>query len=123
VTFISQNQPQILPSLGLPSLPSVEEAVSVHYEDDSDEDDEIDSSLLDDYVLLELEQGAPIVSEELMEVSVITIVSNSSSPPPSSLVEAGGTEGKMPTFFTDCTTLDVSSLPLPQVPVAAWWEG
>jgi len=96
----------------------------VYHEEDIDEDDEIYLLLFDDYVLLELEQRAPIVSdcEELVKIPV-TILSNSSSPPLSSLVEIRGAEGKIPTSFTDSTTLDVSSLPPPQVPVAAWWDG
>jgi len=49
----------------------------VYHEEDSDEDEEIDPFLLEDYVLLELEQRAPIVSysEELVEIPV-TIVSD-----------------------------------------------
>jgi len=76
VTAIFLSPTQSIPSLGLLSIPGVEEA-PVYYEEDSDEDDEIDSSLLKDYGLLELEKGAPIVSEskELVEIPV-TIVSN-----------------------------------------------
>jgi len=83
---ISEIQPQTLSSLGLTSLPSVEDAVTVYYEEVSDEDDEIDNLLLDDYVLLDLEQGAPVLthSENLVEVSIITIVSNSFCPSSSS---------------------------------------
>jgi len=78
-TSITIPQPQTLPSLEVevPSLPSVEEAVPVQHEEDSDEDDEIDPLLLEVYVPLEIEQGAPIVSysEALVEIPV-TIVSN-----------------------------------------------
>jgi len=125
VSAISLSPPQTLPSLGVPSLTSIEEAVPVYYEEDSDEDDEIDSSLLNDYVLFELEHGAPAFSdsEELVEVPVITMVRSSSSPPPSSLVEVREGERHIVNSFTEYISLDVISLSPSQVPVTAWWEG
>jgi len=52
-------------------------------------------------ILLYLEHGAPVFSDsaELVEVLAITLVRSASSPPPSSLVEVRGTEGKIPTSF------------------------
>jgi len=112
---------QILPSIGKPSLPSKEEAVPVYYKEETTEEE--DSSLVDDYLLLDLEHGAPVVSDvELEEIPAITLLNNSSSPPSSSLVE-GRVGEKDIVSFADYTTLDVSSLPPSQVPVAAWWEG
>ena len=142
VQAISISQPQSLTSLEVPSLPSAEEA-PVYHEEDSYEDDEIDPLLLEDYVLLELEQGAMIVSysEELVEFPV-TIVSNdlehgpailletvetpsiipvssSSSPSPTySLVPRKG-EGRV---LTSSPTAEAKSSPPPHATVAAGWE-
>jgi len=88
----------------------MEDPVPVYYEEVTTEDDNIDPSLLDDYVLLDL---APVVSDaELEEVPAITLTNNSSSPPPPSPVEVRvGNRNKV--SFAD-STLDVSSLPPPQ---------
>jgi len=119
----------------------------VYQEEDSDEDDEIDPLLLEDYVLLELEQGALIVSysEELVEIPV-TIVSNdlehgpailletvedtetpsiipvssSPSPSPTSIMEAR--KGEVMVLNSSFTHEAISSLP-PKATVAAGWEG
>ena len=57
----------------------------VYYEEKTTDDENIDPSLLVDYVLLDL---APAISDaELEEVHAITLTKNSSSPPPPSLVE------------------------------------
>ena len=145
VPAIPLSQPQSLPSLEVPSLPSVEEAVPVYHEEDSDEDDEIDPLLLEDYVLLELEQGASIVSysEELVEFPV-TIVSNdlergpavlletvnevpsiipvssSPSPSPTSIMEVRRGEGMA---LTSSPTAEARLSPPPSATVAAGWEG
>jgi len=60
----------------------------MYHEKDSDEDEEIDPLLLEGYVLLELEQGAPIVSysDELVKIPV-SIVSNDLEHGPAILLE------------------------------------
>jgi len=65
----------------------MEEAVPVYYEEEINDDDNIDPSLLDDYVLLDLEHASVVSDAELEAVPAITLTNNSSSPPPSSLVE------------------------------------
>jgi hypothetical protein len=123
VQAISLSPSQTLPSIGVPFLPSVEEAVLVYFEEETTEDDDIDPLLADDYLLLDLEHGDSVVSDsaDIVEVPAITLNNNYSSPP-SSLVEDRVRERKI-VSFADNTTSDVSSLPPPQVPVAAWWEG
>ena len=118
VQAISLSPSQALPSIGVP-LPSVEEAVLVYYEEETTENDGIDP-LLD--VILDLERGESVVSDsaDIVGVPAITLSNNSSSPP-LSLVEDGA-GGRKTVSFADYTTSDVTSLPPPQVPVAAWWE-
>jgi len=121
VPDISISSSQTLPSIGKLSLPSKEEAVPVYYEEETTENDDIDPLLVDDYLLLDLEHGAPVFSDaELEEVSAITPINNASSPPTSSLVEGRLGERNI-VSFTDYTTSDVSALPPPQLAVTAWW--
>jgi len=117
----------------------------VYHEEDSDKDDEIDLLLLEEYALLELEQGALIVSysEELVE-SPVTIVSNdlehgpallletvevtetssiiplSSSPSQTFIMEVRRGEGRALNFSP---TAEPRSSPPPHATVAAGWEG
>jgi len=76
----------------------VEEEAPVYYKEETNDDDDIDPSLLDDYVLLDLEHRVTVFSDspELVEVPAITLVSSSSSPLPSSLVEVRGGYSNFP---------------------------
>jgi len=104
--------------------PSVrEEAIPVYYDEDSGDDD-TDSSLLADYVLLELEQenrSLPGFEDRYVEDSAITLLTSSSVSPPSK-VEAFGEDRKVNSVVTDNTPTKVVHSPPPPKDVASWWE-
>jgi len=102
-------------------LPAIPDKVSpVYYEE---EDDEIAGpSLLDDYVLMDLEHGPPILPETFDEVTEVpSIIPVSSSPSPSSIMETRRGEGMV--LNSSLTAESRSLSPPPKATVAAGREG
>lgn len=82
------------------AAPRVVVAIPVFYEENIEADSAIVPSFLDDYVLLNLEQGTDILSDsrvEIAEVTSIVFVSSSPPPTPNILVEVKKSEGKLVT--------------------------
>ena len=116
------NEPLSSQTLSPLCLPLIPESVSpVYYEEEDDED--TDPSLLDDYVLMDLEQATTTLPESVdvvNEVPSIIPVSSSPSPSPTSFMEARRGEGMV---FNSSPTAEARSSPPPKATVAAGWEG
>jgi len=105
--------------LCLPLIPERESPA--HYEEE--DDDVIDPSLLDDYVLIDLEQATTTLPESVNAVNEVPSnipVSSSPSPSPTSIMEARREEGMV---FNSSPSAEARSSPPPEATVAAGWEG
>jgi len=103
-------------------LPVIPDRVSPIYCEE--EDDEVtDPSLLEDYVLMDLEHGPSTLPEsvdEVTEIPSIIPVSSSPSPSPTSFMEARRGEGMV---SNTSPTAEAISSPPPKAAVAAGLEG